>query len=384
MAEKRDYYEVLEVSKTASTEEIKRSYRRLARQHHPDVNPGDKEAEERFKEITEAYEVLSDPEKRAMYDRFGHSAVNGTPGGGYGGFTVDFGDFGGFGDIFDMFFGGGTGSRYATRERTGPERGADLRYDIDLTLEEVSTGVERTIKLTRLETCDVCNGSGAAPGSQPETCPTCHGTGQVRQQQQTFLGTQIRITTCPRCGGEGRIITNPCNECGGRGRVRRTSERTVTIPAGVEDGMRVRVPNEGEAGLRGGPPGDLYIITHVKPHEIFERRGNDIWSETTITFPQAALGTVVKVRTLTGTEDLRIAEGTQHGEIYTLRGMGLPDLRGRGKGDLNVVVKVQTPTRLSEEEKNLLRQFAELRGETIEEQEGKGFFERVKDALGGR
>jgi molecular chaperone DnaJ len=384
MADKRDYYEILGLSRTATQEEIKRAYRRLARKHHPDVNPGDKEAEARFKEINEANEVLSDPQKREMYDRFGHDAVNGggAPGGygGYGGFTVD---MGGFGDIFDMFFGAGT--RQTTRERTGPERGADLRYDLQLTLEEAATGVDKKIRLTRMESCQICHGTGAAEGSKPETCSTCHGTGQVRQQQQTFLGTQIRITTCPRCGGEGRIITNPCDECGGRGRVRRTSEKTIHVPAGVDDGSRIRIPGEGEAGMRGGPAGDLYVITYIKSHSIFERRGNDLWCEIPVSFTQASLGATIIVPMLVGEpEKLFIAEGTQYGEVYTLREKGMPDPHDRGKGNLNVVIKVQTPTKLSSEEKALLQQFAVLRGDDIEVHEEKGFFERVRDVLGGR
>lgn len=377
MAEKKDYYEVLGVSRTATADEIKKTYRRLARKHHPDVNPGDDDA--RIKEINEAYEVLSDAEKRSMYDQFGHSAVNGGAGPGYGGFTVD---FGGFGDIFDMFF--GTGGRGAAREGSAVERGSDLRYDLELTLEEAATGVDKNIRLTRPESCETCHGSGAAPGSKPETCPMCHGAGQVRQQQQTFLGTQIRIAACPKCGGEGRIVTDPCKECGGQGRVRRTSEKPIHIPAGVDDGTRIRIPGEGEAGLRGGPPGDLYVITHVKPHKVFERRGNDLWREITVSFTQAALGATVKVGTLLGEESLNMAEGTQNGEVYTLRSMGMPDPRSNRKGDLNVVIKVKTPSRLSDGEKELLRRFAELRGENIEIHEDKGFFERVKDVLGGR
>lgn len=382
MADKRDYYEVLGVSKSADQDDIKKAYRRLARKHHPDVNPGDESADAKFKEINEAYEVLSDPEKRGMYDQFGHSAVNGGANGyppGYGGFSVD---FGGFGDIFDMFF--GAGARQSTRERPVAERGSDLRYDLELTLEEAAAGVERKIRLSKLETCDVCHGSGAAEGGSVETCPTCRGAGQVRQQQQTFLGTQVRITTCPRCGGEGRIITNPCEKCGGQGRVRQTSEKTVQIPAGVDDGTRIRVPGEGEAGVRGGAPGDLYIVTFIKPHEIFERRGSDLWCEVEVPFTQAVLGATIKVKTLDGEENMHIAEGTQHGEVYTLRGMGMPDPRGRGRGDLNVIVKIKVPTRLSEDEKNLLKQLAEMRGEDIGSQEEKGFFERVRDALGGR
>lgn len=383
MAEKRDYYEVLGIQRGASADEIKRAYRKLARKHHPDVNPGDHSAEDKFKELNEAYEVLSDSQKKDMYDRFGHSAVNGggAPGAGdYGGFNVD---FGGFGDIFDMFFGGG-GGRAAAQDRTGPERGADLRYDLEMTLEEAAVGVEKKIRFAHFEICDVCHGSGAAEGSKPETCPTCHGAGQVRQQQQTFFGTQIRVTACPKCHGEGRIITNPCQTCNGQGRVRKTVERTVNIPAGVDNGSRIRIPREGDSGLRGGGPGDLYIVTHVRAHEIFERRGDDVWRELSVTFAQAALGAAVKVKTLVGEEVLNIAAGTQNGEVYSLKGKGMPDPRGRGQGDLNVIVIVQVPTKLKDEEKKLLRQFSEMRGEELVEHEEKGFFERVKDVLGGR
>jgi molecular chaperone DnaJ len=383
MADKRDYYEVLGVSREAGADEIKKAYRRLARKHHPDVNPGNDEAEDQFKEINEAYEVLSDAQKREMYDRFGHAGVNngaGAPGGpGDFGFGVD---FGGFGDIFDMFFGGG--ARQGQGGRPGPERGSDLRYDVELTLEEVATGVEKKVRYSRWEACGTCHGSGAAEGSRPETCPTCRGTGQVRQQQQTFLGTQIRIIACPRCHGEGRIVTDPCKDCGGAGRMKKTVERTVKIPAGVDDGTRIRIGGEGEAGLRGGPTGDLYVFTHVRPHDRFERRGNDIWCEVPVTFAQAALGATIKVKTLFEDADLHIAEGTQNDEVYTLREMGIPDARGRGKGNLNVIIRVQTPTRLNDEERELLKQFAELRGESVEIREEKGFFERVKDAFGGR
>ncbi len=381
MAEQRDYYEVLEVSRDATPEEIKRAYRRLARKHHPDVNSGDEKAEARFKEINEANEVLSDPQKRANYDRFGHAAVNGNGApGGYGdfGFKVD---FGGFGDIFDMFFGG---AGPTTRPQQVDTRGSDLRYDVQLTLEEVATGVDKTIRLTRLEACEVCKGSGAAEGSTTETCTVCQGSGQVRQRQQTFLGTQIVVGTCPRCEGRGTVITDPCKSCNGQGRTRRTSERTIHIPAGVDDGTRIRIPEEGEAGIRGGAPGDLFVVTYIKPHKAFERRGSDLWREISVSFTQAALGATIKVKTLTGEETLYVDKGTQTGDHYRLLEKGLPDPRGRRAGDLNVVVKVETPTKLSDKEKELLKQFAELRGEDVEIREEKGFFERVRDAFGGK
>lgn len=377
MAEKRDYYEVLGVSRSASANDIKRAFRSLARAHHPDVNPGDHSAEARFKELNEAYQVLSDPEKREVYDRYGHEGVNQS----YGANFTGFGDFGGFGDIFDMFFGGG-GVRGGP-SRPSAERGGDLRYDHEMTLEEAAHGVEITIPITRMGNCDACSGSGAEPGSHPETCSMCHGNGQVRQQQQTILGAQIRITTCPKCHGEGSTISNPCRACGGSGRHRQTAERTVQIPAGVDTGTRIRVPGEGDAGLRGGPPGDLYIIIRVRKHDYFERRGSDLWCQIKISFALAALGTTVEVRTIDATERLHIAAGTQPGEVYTLRGKGMPDPSNGMVGDLNVLIKVETPTRLNDEQKTLLKQFAESRGEEVIDSREKSLFERVKDAFSG-
>ncbi|MCE5198133.1 molecular chaperone DnaJ [bacterium] len=379
MADKKDYYETLGVSRDASPNDIKRAFRRLAREHHPDVNNGDKESEARFKEINEAYPVLSDPEKKEVYDRYGHSGFEQPQyGSGFGGFQ----DFGGIGDIFDMFFGGGQGVG-AAGQRSAAERGNDLRYDLEMTLEEAAHGVQHTIKVTRMELCDVCEGSGAEPGTHPETCTMCHGTGQVRQQQQSFFGTQVRITTCPRCHGEGRTVSTPCKKCGGQGRVRRTIEKSVDIPAGVDTGMRVRLAGEGDAGLRGGPAGDLYIITHVRKHNYFERNGNDLWCELPIGFSLAALGGTIDVRTIDGTEELEVSPGTQSGEVYSFRGKGMPDAMGGRAGDLNVRIKVQTPTNLDDEQKELLKQFAEMRGEEINDARGKSFFERVKDAIHG-
>ncbi len=378
MAEKRDYYEVLGVSRNATTNDIKRAFRRLAREHHPDVNPGDRSAEARFKELNEAYQVLSDPEKRDVYDRYGHEGVDQS----YGANFTGFGDFGGFGDIFDMFFGGG-GVGTGRRARPAAERGGDLRYDHEMTLEEAARGVEVTIPVTKLYQCEACSGSGAEPGSHPETCSMCHGTGQVRQQQQTILGAQIRITTCPKCHGEGQTVSTPCKACGGQGRQRRTVDKTVQIPAGVDTGTRIRIPGEGDAGLRGGPPGDLYIVIHVRKHDYFERRGNDLWCQIPISFALAALGTTVDVRTLDGTEKLHIAPGTQPGEVYTLRGRGMPDPSSGMVGDLNVLIKVETPTHLNDEQKTLLRQFAESRGEEVTDSRDKGLFQRMKDAFTG-
>lgn len=376
MVDKQDYYETLGVSRGASQDEIKRAFRRLAQKHHPDVSEHKQEAEDRFKEINEAYQVLSDPEKREVYDRYGHRGLEQNGGGGYGGFG-DFG-FGGFGDIFDVFFGG---ERQTTGRGRVAERGNDLRYDLELTLEEAAHGIDREIKFQRMESCDTCSGTGAAPGSHPETCTVCHGAGQVRQQQQSFFGTQIRITTCPRCHGEGRVIGSPCTTCGGHGRVRKSVTKTVNIPAGVDTGMRIRLSGEGDAGLRGGPRGDLYVFTHVSKHDFFERRGNDLWCEVSIGFTLAALGGTIDVRTIDGEEELTISPGTQSGEVYSLRGKGMPEPGGRRTGDLNVAIKVETPTKLTDEQKDLLRQFAESRGEEIKQGESKSFFERVKDAF---
>ncbi|MDO8586642.1 MAG: molecular chaperone DnaJ [Armatimonadota bacterium] len=381
MASKRDYYEVLGVPRSATSDEVKKAYRRLARTHHPDVNRHDKAAEEKFKEINEAYEILSDPQKRGVYDRFGHSG----PSGGFGQADFDYGRGFGFGDIFDVFFGsGGFNTGEAARERPISQRGTDLRADVELTLEEVATGAEKTVRLSRMETCESCTGSGAAPGSQPETCSTCHGAGQVRRQQTGFFGTSITVGVCPRCHGEGRVIQNPCKECGGDGRVRSTAKIEVKVPAGVDSDNRVRLSGEGDAGIRGGPTGDLYVFPHVRQHPIFERRGNDIWCELSVSFAQASLGATVEASTLDGKEKLHLAEGTQSGEVYRLRDRGIPSVNGHGKGSLNVAIKVETPTKLSGEERKLLQQFADMRGENLDAEPEKSFFEKVKDAFSGR
>ncbi len=373
MVEKHDYYETLGVSRNASQDEIKRAFRRLAQKHHPDVSEHKQEAEERFKEINEAYQVLSDPDRREVYDRYGHRGLEQGGEGGFGDFGV-----GGFGDLFDVFFGG---ERRAGPRGPTPERGNDLRHDVELTLEEAAHGVERNIRFERMELCESCGGSGAQTGSKPETCSVCHGAGQVRQQQQSFFGTQIRITTCPRCHGEGRVISSPCGACAGQGRVRKTIKKDIAIPAGVDTGMRIRIQDEGDAGLRGGPRGDLYVFTHVRKHEFFERRGNDLWCELTVGFPLAALGGAVEVRTIDDKEELALPPGTQSGEVYSLRGKGMPEPGGRRVGDLNVVIRVETPTKLTDEQRELLRHFAEMRGEEIKQAENKSFFERVKDAF---
>ena len=372
MSDKRDYYEILGVSKEASTEEIKKAYRRLARKHHPDVNRHDETAEDTFKEINEAYEVLSDQQKRRMFDEYGHSGMNGRNAG-PGGYGFDgFGDVGGFGDIFDAFFGGGTRSR---RQTVG-EEGSDIRSDLELTLEEVATGVEKTISVSRMEACDTCKGSGSQPGTTAETCGTCRGTGQVRHNQQTILGSFQSITTCPTCRGAGRVIKDPCRACDGFGRIRSTSERIIRIPAGVDSGSRIRMRAEGDAGLRGGPAGDLYVFIQVKPHKSFERRGDDIFIEVPISFVQAALGDNIEVATLTEPEKLHIPEGTQTGASFKLNGKGIPNLNTGGRGHQYIIVRILTPKKLNDEQKLLLLQFAETSGVELNP-DGKNFFEKL-------
>jgi molecular chaperone DnaJ len=348
MEQKRDYYEVLGLSRESDEREIKSSYRRLARRHHPDVNKDDPDAEERFKEIGEAYAVLTDPEKRARYDRFGHEASGGS--------WPDMADFDPF-SIFDMFFGGRSGRR-------GVARGEDLGYDMAITLEDVFAGAEREIAAERLGICGHCDGGGAQPGTQPETCGMCHGTGQVRRVQSTFFGQFSTVTTCPDCHGGGQYIAHRCSVCGGRGVTAHEVTKTVRIPPGIEDGQRMRYEGEGNA-VAGGMPGDLYVRVFVQPHEQFERRGADIVHEQKITVAQASLGHSLEVPTLGGPCELTISRGTQSGESFCLRGKGLPLLRGRGEGDQYVVVTVETPTDLTERQKELLTEFAELRGEEL-------------------
>lgn len=377
---KKDYYEVLEVEKNASEAEIKKAFRKLARKYHPDVNPGDKDAEAKFKEINEAYEVLSDSQKRAQYDQFGHAAFGQGAGeggfGGYGGFGGFGGaDFGGFGDIFEAFFGGG-------QRRRGPAKGADLRYNMDMTFEEAAFGLEKDINVPRTESCGECKGTGAAPGTSPVTCSKCNGTGQLQFAQSTPFGRFVQSRVCDQCHGEGRTVEKPCHECGGTGYVKRTRKIHVKIPGGVDTGSRLRVTGEGEPGEHGGPHGDLYVYIRVKPHKIFKREGNDIITEIKVSFPQAALGDEIEVDTLDGKVQLKVPEGTQSGTLFRLKGKGIPDLHGYGRGDQHVKVDVVTPSKLNEEQKDLLRRLAETMGESPAGIE-KGFFEKVKDAFMG-
>ena len=370
--DKRDYYEVLAVSRTATDQEIKSAYRRLAVKYHPDKNPNDASAEEKFKEAAEAYSVLSVPEQRKRYDRFGHAGVSSSAGAGawgapgFGGIEDILGDLFGFGDVF----GGGRGGR-----RTSAQRGADLRYDLEISLEEAANGMTAQLRIPRLEACDTCKGSGAAAGSQPEICTTCSGSGQVRYQQGFFSVAR----TCHVCRGTGRVIKNPCADCKGAGRVEREKQMEVKIPAGVETGSRLRVSGEGEAGTQGGAPGDLYVVIHVSEHEQFERQGSNLYEAVPITFAQAALGADIMVKTLDGEEKLKIPMGTQTGTVFRLRGKGMPVLGGRGRGDLFVSATVMTPRTLTREQRHLLEQLAEVENKDLE---SKGLVDKVRDIFG--
>ena len=378
---KRDYYEVLGVSKTATQDELKKAYRKLARKYHPDLNKDNEEAAEKFKECNEAYSVLSDDQKRAQYDQFGHAAFeNGGMGGGGGfGGAGGFGGFGGSGmeDIFDMFF-GGQGGRGGNRAKSGPQRGADLRFDLEITFEEAAFGLEKEINLYRDETCDHCHGEGAEPGSKVESCPECNGTGYVRFTQNTMFGQMVNERPCSRCKGEGKIISEPCKECRGKGTVKRNKKLKVKIPAGVDNGSRLRVSGEGEAGAKGGPNGDLYVYLYVKPHKFFERDGTTVLCEVPINIVQATLGADIKVPTLDGQVTMKVPEGTQPGKVLRLKGKGIPSLRGGGRGDQLVRIKVVVPTKLSDKQKDALRKFADISKDNINPEE-KSFMDKVKD-----
>ncbi len=371
-AEKRDYYEVLGISRNATKDEIRSAYRRLARQYHPDVNK-DPGAEAKFKEINEAYQVLSDDEKRSLYDRYGHAAIDQS---GMGG-APDFG-FGDLGSIFEDFFGFGT--RGSARQ--GPHRGNDLRYDLEISFEEAVFGCTREVQINRLETCPTCRGTGAEPGTMPVRCPECRGTGQVRRAQQSIFGSFVSVTTCPRCEGRGEVVNTPCSTCHGAQKVEQTRKLSVDIPAGVDDGMRIRLTGEGEAGMYGGPAGNLYVILHVKPHRYFRRKDNDILLNININIVQAALGAEIQVPTLNGKEKLVIPSGTQTGAVFRLRGKGVPRLNASGRGDEIVIVNVAVPTNLDASQKRLLRELGKTLGNEAIPQEEKSFFERVREAIG--
>ena len=375
MAEnKRDYYESLGLQKGASDEEIKKAYRKLAKQYHPDLHPGDKAAEEKFKEIGEAYAVLSDPEKKAKYDQFGHAAFD--PNAGYGGFGGGFGDFGDLGDILGNIFGGGFGFGGGGTRRNGPQRGGSVRASLVIDFEEAAFGCAKEITVTRIENCDDCQGSGCAPGSTPEVCPECKGSGSVRTQQRTAFGVMSSTAPCRRCGGTGKIIHQPCTTCEGKGKLRRQRRISVNIPAGIDDGQTISLRGQGHAGDNGGGAGDLLVTVGVKPHPLFERDGANVLLELPISFVQAALGAEVEVPTLDGKVKYTIPEGTQTGTTFRLRGKGIPRLNYGGRGDQFVTVGIVTPKNLSREQKDLLRQFAQAsdRGERAKENEDPGGF----------
>jgi molecular chaperone DnaJ len=366
-----DYYEILGLDRRASQDDVKRAFRRLAHKHHPDVNPNDPTAESRFKEIAEAYSVLSDPEKRAQYDTYGRVG----PG---QGLSDDFFDLsGGLGEIFEAFFGGMSGQ---PRTRT-VRRGADLRYDVELTLEEVNRGLERRLTLERLRACETCKGTGSRGQAAPQACGTCRGAGQVRQVRATPFGRLSTVITCPACGGDGVVIGDPCSTCRGSGRQARTEVLAVQIPAGIDEGGTVQVRGEGQAGERGAPAGDLFVVVHVKPHDTFTRRGRDIYCDTPVPMTVAALGGEVMVPTLVGEEKVHLPAGTQTGRGFTLRGSGLPDARTGVRGNEYVTVRVVTPTHLSDRQRELLQEFAEERDEGGEH--AKSWFDRLREALRG-
>ena len=376
MAEKRDYYEVLGLSKGASDDEIKKAYRKMAKENHPDLHPGDKACEERFKEINEAYEVLSDPDKKAKYDQYGHAAFDPSAGfgggAGFGDFGDIFGGFGGFGDIFGDIFGGG-----GARQSNAPRKGESIRTNVSISFEEAAFGCKKDVTISRIEQCPDCKGSGAAPGTTPEVCPDCKGTGSVRTTQRTPFGMVQSNAPCSKCKGTGKIIHQPCPSCHGMGSVRKQHKINVTIPAGIDDGQTVSVRGQGSAGANGGPAGELLVYVIVRPHARFERDGANVMLEQEISYVHAVLGGDIEVPTLDGNVKLSIPEGTQTGSVFRMRGKGIPYLRGSGRGDQFVSVKVAVPRNLTGSQKELLKQFAASVGEEIPESRG-GIFGKKK------
>lgn len=373
MAEKRDYYEVLGISKTASEAEIKSAFRKKAKACHPDLHPGDKAAEEQFKELNEAAEILSDPQKRAKYDQFGHAAFDPSMGG-QNPFEGGFGGFGGFSDIIDQMFGGGFGG--GSQMRNGPVEGNDLHYNMTLTFEEAAFGVRKEILIPREESCSTCNGSGAKPGTNPERCPICKGTGQVRTQQNTILGSFTSTRPCTNCRGTGKVIKEPCTDCHGSGRVRKNTRIAVNIPAGIDNGQTTSMRGEGEAGQRGGARGDLYITFTVRPHKLFTRKGYDLYYETTIPYTVAVLGGDITVPTLKESVKYTIPTGTQSGSTFRLKEQGIQRLNTTGKGDLFVKVTIDVPKKLNDEQRDLLERFAVAMGDSQQRSGKKGFFSK--------
>ncbi|HVN66343.1 MAG TPA: molecular chaperone DnaJ [Methanomicrobiales archaeon] len=370
---KRDYYEVLGVPRNASEEDIKKAFRQLARKYHPDLNPGNKESEEKFKEVNEAFQVLSDPTKKGQYDQFGHAAFRPEDFAGFRATSFEdlFRDFG-FGDIFNVF----GGERGGQRPR-GPRPGADLRYDLDISFEEAFRGVKKEIQVPHSVTCRTCHGSGAKPGTL-KTCPNCGGSGQVRSVRRSPFGQMVQVSTCPQCGGSGQVAGEPCATCNGGGRLAKVAKIEVTVPRGIDDGQYLRVGGEGEAGERGGPPGDLYVVVHVAPHPVFERHGKDLFCKTTIDLATAVLGGEVQVPTMTGKASLKIPAGTQSHTVFRLKGQGMPGLNSIRRGDQLVKVVIHIPEKVTKRQKELLREFS---GEKKEETTGPGFFEKLRERV---
>ena len=375
--QKRDYYEVLGVSRGASEDEIKKAYKKMARKYHPDLNPGDKTAEEKFKEVNEAYEVLSDADKKARYDQYGHAGVdpNFGAGGFGGGFDGSF-DFGDLGDIFGSFLGGGFGGGRRTNPNA-PQRGESIRMSIAISFEEAAFGCEKAVTVERYETCDTCHGNGCAPGTSPEVCPDCHGTGTVQVRRQTPMGVFATSSPCPKCGGKGRIIHQPCKDCRGSGMVRKKKTIQASIPAGIDNGQTISIRGQGNAGKNGGPAGDLLITITVRPHELFRREGTSVLCEAPITFTQAVLGAELEIPTIDGKVKYTLPEGTQSGTTFRLKGKGIPSINGRGRGDQYVTVYIETPKNLNKEQKEALKKFAETMGESNYEEQKK-FFKKFK------
>lgn len=383
MADKRDYYEVLGVSKDASSDDLKKAYRKLAKQYHPDMNPGDKTAETKFKEVNEAYEVLNDPAKRQRYDQFGHAGVDPSYGGGGAGYGG--GGFGGFdvGDIFESFFGGGFsgfGGSSRTRNPNGPIRGNDINVTLGLSFMEAAKGCKQQIQVQRLEKCDVCGGSGAKSGTTAETCTECGGTGQVKVSQRTPIGVIQTTRTCSKCSGKGKVVKEPCPDCRGMGRVRHTRTLEVSVPAGIDDGQTFVLRGQGDQGVNGGPSGDVNIMVTLRPDTLFERDGFDVWCDIPITFSQAVLGDEITVPTIDGKVKYTVPEGTQSGTVFRLRNKGIQYVNGRGRGDQYVKVNIEVPRNLTGKQKEALRKFEELSTEKNYEKR-RSFFDKLKDAM---
>ncbi len=381
MADKRDYYEVLGVDKSASDDDLKKAYRKAAKKYHPDLNPGNAEAEKKFKEVNEAYEVLSDKEKRSRYDQFGHAGVDpnfGAGGGGYGGYGGGFGDFGDLGDIFNSFFGGGFGGGGRRSNPNAPRRGKDAAASVTISFEEAAKGCKKTVKVTKIDNCTECDGTGAEKGTTAKTCPVCHGTGQVAATQRTPFGVIQTQQVCNNCHGSGKIIENPCKTCQGKGRIRHTVEQNIEIPAGIDDGQVISIRGAGDSGVNGGPSGDLQINVNVRPHPIFERDGYDVYCEIPITFTQAALGAEITVPTLDGKVKFTIHEGTQPGDEFKLKGKGIQRLRYSGRGDQYVKITVEVPKDLSKAQKEKLKEFDNVTDDKNYNKR-KSFMDKVKD-----